>query len=456
VVQKKGDDTLTYLNKAQYYVINFLSNPNNRDRLDYNLKVKSIVHLVFRNQDRKKEYEHWTYWYSQQPNANIRVFDVDERACKNIEEISEIGCNAVSFTWNSNIGASIVLRINCLSTEFSSQKGVKGTPLYIQMDTFEDTDSLNPEPADRCYCQIKVFRDKGAERKNKDESRTAERKLQKLLKTGQIPTNEGDPHNVVSVFHKPCKQTVLTKTTVFSPKPVIFTAPVRNLTFNTVGGSPDETGSVPAYSPTHPINYPSSTSPNYNTQSGLMEAGSLSSISSLGSSCSTEQNNEAQQSVPGGAPGGTWVSSPTKQNDSIFAIIRERDTKRTLSQALNAASEGAQHLSIVGTSDLSERPTKVPRTQKTRPVTVYVKKSGDKVYNALCLTRLTLDHLKEEVAAKYTIPKNMPVRLYKRTRKGLLINMDTRMIEQFQDEDDFIVEISFQNKEGVFEVTFIY
>ena len=42
------------------------------------------------------------------------------------------------------------------STEFSSQKGIKGTPLYIQIDTFEDTDSLNPEPADRCYCQIKV------------------------------------------------------------------------------------------------------------------------------------------------------------------------------------------------------------------------------------------------------------------------------------------------------------
>ena len=30
-----------------------------------------------------------------------------------------------------------------------------------------------------------MFRDKGAERKNKDEQRTAHRKLQKLLKNGQ-------------------------------------------------------------------------------------------------------------------------------------------------------------------------------------------------------------------------------------------------------------------------------
>ena len=38
----------------------------------------------------------------------------------------------------------------------------------------------------------------------------------------------------------------------------------------------------------------------------------------------------------------------------------------------------------------------------------------------------------------------------------LLIHMDTRMVEQFQDEDDFLVEVNFQNKEGIFEVTFLY
>jgi len=78
------------------------------------------------------------------------------------------------------------------------------------------------------------------------------------------------------------------------------------------------------------------------------------------------------------------------------------------------------------------------------------------VYSALCLSKHSLDGLKEEVASKYAIPNNMPVKLYKRTRKGLLIHMDTRMVEQFQDEDDFLVEVNFQNKEGIFEVTFLY
>lgn len=413
------------------------------------------MHLVFRNQDRRKEHEYWTYWYAQQPNANIRVFDVDERACKNVEEINEIGCNAVSFSWNSNIGATIVLRINCLSTEFSSQKGVKGTPLYIQTDTFEDTESLNPEPADRCYCQIKVFRDKGAERKNKDESRTADRKLQKLLKNGQIPPSDQDPNNIVTtVFHKPCKQTVLTKTTVLSPKPVIFTAPVRNLSF-TVNGVEE------MQAPLAPIPEQKFYGPNYHVTTPTYQIGAgpgYVDVGSVGSTCSV---SSSVTTISDQSPDTTWGSPNKQNNDSLFALIRDRESKRSISQALTATStspqDNAQHMNNAGPSDeLHDRPSKLARIQSSRPVTIYVKKSEERVYSALCLTKLTLDGLKEEVAAKYSIPKNMPVKLYKRTRKGLLIHMDTRMVDQFQDEDDFLVEVNFQNKEGIFEVTFLY
>ena len=53
----------------------------------------------------------------------------------------------------------IVLRINCLSTEFSSQKGVKGLPLHIVVDTYEDLET-EKEPVHRVYCRVKIFRDK--------------------------------------------------------------------------------------------------------------------------------------------------------------------------------------------------------------------------------------------------------------------------------------------------------
>jgi hypothetical protein len=56
--------------------------------------------------------------------------------------------------------AQVVLRINCLSTEFSSQKGVKGIPLHFVTDTYEDIETDSAEPVHRAYCKVKIFRDK--------------------------------------------------------------------------------------------------------------------------------------------------------------------------------------------------------------------------------------------------------------------------------------------------------
>ena len=48
--------------------------------------------------------------------------------------------------------------MQCLSTDFSTQKGVKGLPMHVQIDTYEDPrDAPGAVPAyHRGYCQIKV------------------------------------------------------------------------------------------------------------------------------------------------------------------------------------------------------------------------------------------------------------------------------------------------------------
>lgn len=53
----------------------------------------------------------------------------------------------------------VFISVNCLSTDFSSQKGVKGLPLNIQIDTYSYSNRSN-RPVHRAYCQIKVFCDK--------------------------------------------------------------------------------------------------------------------------------------------------------------------------------------------------------------------------------------------------------------------------------------------------------
>jgi transcription factor CP2-like protein len=114
-----------------------------------------------------------------------------------------------------------VIRINCLSTEFSSQKGVKGIPLHLQVDTYEDLMNPDAEACHRGFCQIKVFRDKGAERKNKDESKSAEKRMARLIKSrGNGGSDSVSPG---TVFNPPSKRTVLLSTTNIGPKPVYFT-----------------------------------------------------------------------------------------------------------------------------------------------------------------------------------------------------------------------------------------
>lgn len=79
-----------------------------------------------------------------------------------MSNIQDLSFNATQFHWDPSVGGSVQIRVNCLSTEFSAQKGVKGMPLRVQIDTYDDlTSSYNDSiPVHRAYCQVKSFRDK--------------------------------------------------------------------------------------------------------------------------------------------------------------------------------------------------------------------------------------------------------------------------------------------------------
>ena len=102
-------------------------------------------------------------------------------------------CSLSAVYWNPlESPAKVNLAVQCLSTDFSTQKGVKGLPLHVQIDTFDDPRAdIMDRPTHRGYCQVdnnkvavvsvlltlgsqvKIFCDKGAERKLRDEERRA-------------------------------------------------------------------------------------------------------------------------------------------------------------------------------------------------------------------------------------------------------------------------------------------
>lgn len=53
----------------------------------------------------------------------------------------------------------VYIGINSLSTDFSAQKGVKGLPLNLQIDTYDFSSGTN-QLLNRAACQVKIFCDK--------------------------------------------------------------------------------------------------------------------------------------------------------------------------------------------------------------------------------------------------------------------------------------------------------
>lgn len=114
----------------------------------------------------------WNHWHARQPTIKQRVIDIADykEVFSGISNIEEVAFNALSFVWNPNEEAKVYIGINSLSTDFSSQKGVKGQPLNLQIDTYDFSSGTN-QLLHRAACQVKIFCDKGAERKMRDEER---------------------------------------------------------------------------------------------------------------------------------------------------------------------------------------------------------------------------------------------------------------------------------------------
>ena len=142
--------------------------------------------LVFREEKtQEEEVKAWQFWHSRQHSIKQRILDADTKNSSGIVgPIEEVAHNAIAFYWNPLEGpAKVNIAVQCLSTDFSNQKGVKvswlvvfciklsriyqtifnhfyqGLPLHLQVDTFDDIRE-GSLPINRGYCQIKVFCDK--------------------------------------------------------------------------------------------------------------------------------------------------------------------------------------------------------------------------------------------------------------------------------------------------------
>ncbi|XP_016124025.1 grainyhead-like protein 3 homolog isoform X1 [Sinocyclocheilus grahami] len=168
---KTTEIPMVYLNKGQFYPIT-LQGVDSTAGVSSS-KVKTVIMAVFEN-DKSPEMQlkYWNHWHARQPTVKQRVIDIADykEVFSGVSNVEEVAFNALSFIWNTSEEAKVHIGINSLSTDFSSQKGVKGLPLNLQIDTYNFS-SGNNRLIHRAVCQVKIFCDKGAERKMRDEER---------------------------------------------------------------------------------------------------------------------------------------------------------------------------------------------------------------------------------------------------------------------------------------------
>merc|ERR1740128_1234620 len=181
---RKDEDRCTYLNKGQFYGVTLEYRPNPTEPFHGDMNnIKSVVMLVFRDaKNPEDEINAWEFWHQRQPTSKQRIIDAETNNMSDecgITQIEDISYNAITVYWNPlQKPAFISVAVQCLSTDFSVQKGVKGLPLHLQVDTYvKNTSDGEYDIVSRSYCQMKVFCDKGAERKCRQEERRAARKV---------------------------------------------------------------------------------------------------------------------------------------------------------------------------------------------------------------------------------------------------------------------------------------
>lgn len=364
VRQKPGDGPMIYLNRGQFYGITLRNLETSKGVCHPISKLRSVVMVVFgEDKCREEQLKHWNYWHTRQHTAKQRVLDVADykESFNTIGNLEEIAYNAISFTWDINEEAKVFITVNCLSTDFSSQKGVKGLPLMIQIDTYSYNNRSN-KPIHRAYCQIKVFCDKGAERKIRDEERKQIRKKIKGHITG------GQSHNDLT-GKRGGTGTLMQKsdTAVFKPMMNVESQPVLFI--------PD-------------VHF-----------------------------------SNLQRTAPLFGYGAEEIESES----GMKRVFRNSE------------------------DELSSPPAKHHKGETLRRVLLYVRKESDEVFDALMLKSPTVKSLAEAMSNKYSLPVEKLTKIYKKSKKGILVNMDDNIIEHYSNEDAFILNID-THSEG-FQVT---
>ncbi|XP_012869015.1 PREDICTED: grainyhead-like protein 1 homolog [Dipodomys ordii] len=86
-------------------------------------------------------------------------------------------------------------------------------------------------------------------------------------------------------------------------------------------------------------------------------------------------------------------------------------------------------------------PAKLGRAEEPKRVLLYVRKESEEVFDALMLKTPSLKGLMEAISDKYDVPHDKIGKIFKKCKKGILVNMDDNIVKHYSNEDTFQLQI---------------
>lgn len=415
---RREDDRITYINKGQFYglTLEYIMDPESPP-LKSNT-VKSVIMLVFSFISREgkspdDELKAWQFWHGRQHSIKQRILDPDQKNSSGIVGGVEetLALNALVVYWNPLEGpAKVNIAVQCLSTDFSTQKGVKGLPLHLQIDTYDDPRDSNAPVYHRGYAQIKVFCDKGAERKARDEERRASKR--RATPSGKRRLDE--------MYHTPLERSEFYSMADLSKPPVLFSPPDPDKAGLEFGGdipsfysraSPPDSmlklnGSVPPTPGPDQVHSPFSSRSHYSTTDSKLLRW---------------DDNELEQHH-------LFESRPIHLDGDLAAIdISIKKEHHILPSSLS------------GGPLPEKRPKLLPSPHER--IMIYVRQETEEAYTPLHLVPPSVPGLIRAIESKYKINARNIRYLYRKNKQGALVKLDDDMIKYYCNEDVFLMQV---------------
>lgn len=104
--------------------------------------------------------------------------------------------------------------------------------------------------------------------------------------------------------------------------------------------------------------------------------------------------------------------------------------------------------------EVDETGIKLPKQDPPSKILLYVRKETDDIFDALMLKSPSVQGLQDAIAEKYEINSSKIIKIFKKQKRGILVNMDDNIIEHYSHEDTFVIDF-IQDEDGNIKITLI-